>query len=241
MRNANYEDIMRACVAIIALFAIAACSVSRSVSRPGLGTTWGETRSSPVRQVSFERASGVPFAQATFFYDDSEGVEAMAGRGSSGGALADAGLETSVVDERGQPLETVRAADRIYVVGEEGLRYRLRVHNRTWRRVEVVASVDGLDVMDGRSASLEKRGYLLEPHETFTIDGFRRSQSEVAAFRFGSVSGSYAARTGDDRNVGVIGFAFFDERGARHYDDETGRRRDARPFPDSRYAQPPEM
>lgn len=237
---------MRASLALIALSV--ACSISHSAGRerPGLGTAWGETRSSRVHEVSFERSSGLPFAQATFFYDDSEGVEAMAGRSSHGGGIpARAGLEASVVDERGQPLATVRAADRIYVVGEEGLRYRLRVHNRTSRRVEVVASVDGLDVMDGRSASFDKRGYLVEPHETLMIDGFRRSQSEVAAFRFGSVSGSYAARTGDDRNVGVIGFAFFDELGSRDYDeeqgDETGRRRDAKPFSDSRYAQPPGM
>ncbi len=37
---------------------------------------------------------------------------------------------------------------------------------------------------------------------------------EVAAFRFGSVKNSYAGKKGDDRNVGVIGVAVFEERGA---------------------------
>ncbi len=155
------------------------------------------------------------------------------------------GLETLVVDDRSRPFETVWAAGRIYVVGAEGERYRLRIHNRTARRVEVVTSVDGLDVIDGRRASLDKRGYLVEPFGTLTIDGFRRNDSEVAAFRFGAVSDSYAARTGDDRNVGVIGFAFFDERGAVSRDDdrsdEAERRRNARPFSDPRFAQPPSM
>jgi hypothetical protein len=45
-----------------------------------------------------------------------------------------------------------------------------------------------------------------------TIDGWRTSLSEVAAFRFSSVRDSYAGRTGQDRNVGVIGVAFFRER-----------------------------
>jgi hypothetical protein len=246
---------MRARVAVFALFAVTACvrigpafrASAAPEERPGLGTIWGETRSSPLREVPFERASSVPFAQGTLFYDDSDGVEAMAGRDQLSDAAppAYAGLETAVVDDRGQPLETVWAAGRIYVVGEEGRRYRLRVHNRTARRVEVVASVDGLDVMDGRGASLEKRGYLVEPHGTLTIDGFRRNLSEVAAFRFGAVPDSYAARTGEDRNVGVIGFAFFDERWARFQEhersDEAERRRNARPFSDSRFAQPPGM
>ena len=201
----------------------------------------------PLRGVSFERASESPFAQATIFYDDRDGLAAMGVRDDQPVAPASwhAGLETLIVDERGRPLERAWAAKRSYVVGAEGWRYRLRVNNRTAGRVEVVASVDGLDVMDGRRASLEKRGYLVEPFDTLFIDGFRHNLSEVAAFRFSSVSDSYAARTGGDRNVGVIGFAFFDERGARaHGDDrsdEAERRRNAQPFSDSRFAQPPSM
>ena len=156
-----------------------------------------------------------------------------------------AGLEALVVDERGRPLETIRISGRLYVVGQQGDRYRLRVHNHTPGSVEVVASVDGLDVMDGRRTNLEKRGYLVEPFATLVIEGFRRNLSEVAAFRFGAVTDSYAARTGDDRNVGVIGFAFFDERGAGLQQDarsdEAERRREARPFSNSRFARPPSL
>jgi hypothetical protein len=207
----------------------------RLAAKPERATVWGETRLSPLHEVSFERASDVPMAQGMIFYDDH----------TLDGARYDeapsyAGLETQIVDDRGRPFETLWAGGQFHVEGSEGQRYSLLVRNRTGQRVEVVASVDGLDVVDGRRASLAKRGYLVDRYATLTIDGFRRNHREVAAFRFGSVADSYAARTGSDRNVGVICFAFFDERGARvHYDDERERRRDARPFSEGRFAQPP--
>jgi hypothetical protein len=102
-----------------------------------------------------------------------------------------------------------------------------------------VASVDGLDVTDGQPADPARRGYLVDPHGMLTIDGFRTSQDAVAAFRFGRVADSYAAQTGSDRNVGVIGVAIFAERGARWTRSELGRRDSADPFPHRDYAAPP--
>ena len=89
-----------------------------------------------------------------------------------------------------------------------------------------------------RSSALEGKraahGASVEHVVLLSIDGFRRNLSQVASFRFGAVADSYAARTGGDQNVGVIGFAFFDERS-----DETARRLEAQPFSDARFAQPP--
>jgi hypothetical protein len=98
------------------------------------------------------------------------------------------------------------------VLGALGQRYLLRVRNGSGRRVEVVVSVDGRDVIDGRPAAWQKRGYLVEPHSEVTIDGYRLSTESVAAFRFSSVPRSYASRMGDARDVGVIGAAIFPER-----------------------------
>jgi hypothetical protein len=39
--------------------------------------------------------------------------------------------------------------DRWFVVGEEGRRYSIVVRNRSDFRLEIVLSVDGLDVIDG--------------------------------------------------------------------------------------------
>jgi hypothetical protein len=56
------------------------------------------------------------------------------------------------------------------------------------------------------------------------------------------VRGSYAGQKhGDTRNVGVIGFAFFHERGTNPWPwtrEEVERRQDANPFP-GQFATPP--
>jgi hypothetical protein len=144
-----------------------------------------------------------------------------------------------LLDENGAPLPTFMDAGRTLVQGEHGRRYVIEVANRTSSRFEAVVAVDGLDVVDGQPGSFAKRGYLIQPFATVEIDGFRQNLDEVAAFRFGSVRGSYAARKGSDRNVGVIGVAFFAERGARVWNErELVRRESAEPFP-GRFASPP--
>lgn len=117
-----------------------------------------------------------------------------------------------LTDEWGRTLPTFESRGRTFVLGEPGQRYLVRVHNSTGRRAEVVVSVDGRDVVDGQRASWDRRGYVVEPYGDVTIDGYRLSQADVAAFRFSSVSRSYAAAKGDARDVGVIGVAVFPER-----------------------------
>lgn len=97
-------------------------------------------------------------------------------------------------------------------MGTMGQRYRIRVTNPTSQRVEAVVSVDGLDAIDGQTATTSKRGYIVPAFGSVTIDGFRTSMNSVAAFRFSTVSDSFAGRTGQDRNVGVVGVAIFRER-----------------------------
>lgn len=116
-----------------------------------------------------------------------------------------------LVDEWGTPLPTFHAHGRVHVLGQQGRRYALRFRNGSARRVEVVASVDGRDVVDGEPSSLARRGYVVEPYGELVVDGFRVSAGAVAAFRFASVARSYAARMGDARDVGVIGLAVFAE------------------------------
>jgi len=212
--------------------------------RPGLGTTWGENRTSHVRHTTFQRATTTPFASLSVYYNDAEGISAqMASRGNEGvspyyASTPSGNITVALQTPDGGVLHGRRAGDRTYVVGREGDRYNLVVRNRTGGRFEVVESVDGLDVIDGRPATVGKRGYLLAPYGMLIIDGFRRSDSTVAAFRFGRVKDSYAARTTGDRNVGVIGVAFFGEQGTPWTTDEIQRRETADPFPGD-YAQPP--
>jgi len=124
------------------------------------------------------------------------------------------GIELLSGDFRALP--TFHQGSRTYVMGFIGDRYRVRITNPTPRRVEAVVSVDGLDAIDGKTASFEdKRGYVIGAYGEVTIEGFRTSLDQVATFRFSSVKDSYAGRKGQDRNVGVIGVAFFPERERR--------------------------
>jgi hypothetical protein len=217
---------------------------TRRNDRPGLGTVWGEDLTSSVQSTPFERDSESPFATLGIYYNDSEGVEAHADyRGSVDSIYArtpHGGISVSLTDANGNVLPGLVAAGKTLVVGREGDRYNIVVENLTGGRFEVVATVDGLDVIDGRAGDLRKRGYILNPNDRVVIDGFRRSDSTVAAFRFGAVGESYAARTSGDRNVGVIGVAFFAEQGSVWTDDEIRKRDTASPFPGDRtYAAPP--
>lgn len=135
---------------------------------------------------------------------------------SEGGALSGP-YSVELVDEGGSSLPTFQHAGRTYVLGALGQRYLLRVRNRSGQRIEVVASVDGRDVLDGSPSSFSKRGYLVGPYEDVSIDGYRLNQESVAAFRFSSVPRSYASQMGDARDVGVIGVAVFAERAPIYY------------------------
>jgi hypothetical protein len=213
--------------------------------RPGLGTEWGETRDSRVSSAPFERGDDQPLSTSSFFYNDEAGVRAVLGAGywdrrTDGVSAARGAITIRLVDEGGAPLPTFASGGRSYVLGNDGARYSIRIENRTSSRFEAVATVDGLDVIDGQPGSFEKRGYLVSPWSTVEIDGFRRSEAQVAAFRFGRVRDSYAAKRGNDRNVGVIGVAVFHERGASWPGNprEIERRDAADAFP-GRFAPPP--
>ncbi|MDQ3199373.1 MAG: hypothetical protein M3Q46_09360 [Verrucomicrobiota bacterium] len=197
--------------------------------------------------ASFLRAKPAePLVSASIYYNDRAGIEAMA----SASQLrrdwptifgpAASSVSVGVRDQSGRLLPGLSVGDRWFVVGEEGRRYALVVRNQSNFRLEAVLSVDGLDVLDGRPASVRKRGYVIDPHRTLVVDGFRQSTEAVAAFRFSPVRESYAQeKYGNTRNVGVIGVAIFNERGTFPWTDrEVKKRLEANPFP-NRFATPP--
>lgn len=223
-------------------------SYKRREERPGLGTSWGESRRSRVSGVSFERDNpNSPTATQRIFYNDADGIFAQTGvrsvatLGPNVTELGRGFVTVEIVDADGLALPGLSNGRQSYVVGRDGDRYSIRIRNNERHRVEVVATVDGLDVVDGTKGSYQKRGYVVEPYSSVLIEGFRRSTSAVASFRFGAVSESYAARTGSDRQIGVIGIALFDERGCcveEYSKSEIDRRETADPFP-GQFSRPP--
>lgn len=211
--------------------------------RPGLGTTFGEQVYAPVSFAPFTRAGG-PWAEVALHYNDASGIEAHARYlGTRPQPLevyaGDGSLSVALTDDYGRTLAGLTAQGRTMIVGEDGQRYKIVIRNATTARFEIVASVDGLDVIDGKPGDPNRRGYIVDPHDTLVIDGFRTSDANVAAFRFGRVADSYAAQTSGDRNVGVVGLAIFAERGAVWTTGELNMRDTANPFPSRGYAMPP--
>jgi hypothetical protein len=205
--------------------------------RPGLATGWGNERKSELINRSFVRASAKPAGTDAIFYNDSQGIKAMSSRVSrvapmqtAAGGLVEWGIKGGAFltshKEWGH--------GRRMVAGEKDKTYSIVVKNRCKSALEIVASVDGLDVQDGKSASFSKRGYVVEPGDTLEIEGFRTSYSRVAAFKFSGVSNSYAnMRHGDTRNVGVIGIAVFTQKDVNPWmwmPNEVENRLTARPF-----------
>ncbi len=221
--------------------------------RPGLATSWGEQRHSKVSSAKFRRGDKTtPFAVGKVFYNDPKGIAAMsdsnpgARRNQRRFAVGSGHVDIGLRDGGGHFLTGFRMGGENYLAGVAGRRYTIVVNNHSPGRIEAVVSVDGLDVIDGKSASIGKRGYLIDPFGNLEIEGFRTSTDQVAAFRFGSVANSYANKKhGDARNVGVIGVALFHESGdnphlwgtARTHED-VRQRHGADPFP-TKFASPP--
>jgi hypothetical protein len=111
----------------------------------------------------------------------------------------------------GRSLPVYIHENQMYVAGEPGHQYEIRLRNRSNERLLAVTSVDGVNVLNGETADSGQSGYVLAPWDSVDIEGWRKSMDQVATFYFTRRSNSYAARTGRPENVGVIGVAVFRE------------------------------
>ncbi len=148
-------------------------------------------------------------------------------------ALAGQPVDVEIYDrETGRVLPIYWHEGERHVAGEPGHEYEVRLRNRGHGRVLAVTSVDGVNVITGRTASPDQGGYVIDPYGRVEIDGWRKNMDEVAAFYFTSLPDSYAARTGRPDNVGVIGVALFCERVyAPMLERESAASADAAPAP----------
>ena len=125
------------------------------------------------------------------------------------GRLAD----VRIVDrDSGKNIPVYAYGGQYWVAGTPGARYAIAVHSRSGTRVLAVTSVDGVNVLSGETAAWDQTGYVFSPGSRYQITGWRKSDSEVAAFAFSTAAQSYAGRTGRPQNVGVIGVALFREK-----------------------------
>jgi hypothetical protein len=132
------------------------------------------------------------------------GIEARAA-----GRFAD----VQIIDrDSGSTLPVYRSHGEYWVAGKPGARYSIMIQNRRGERILAVTAVDGVNVISGETAAWSQSGYVFSPGESYEITGWRKSNTEIAAFNFTAAANSYAERTGRPANVGVIGVALFLER-----------------------------
>jgi len=126
-------------------------------------------------------------------------------------AAAVGNIADIVIYDRGQnlALPVYVHEGRHYVVGRPGNEYEIRMRNRQHGDILAVVSVDGVDVITGDTADWRQSGYVLGPHQSFGVKGWRKSLERTAAFYFTALPDSYAARTGRPDHVGVIGVAVY--------------------------------
>ena len=127
-------------------------------------------------------------------------------------SLAAGKVELSVQSDNGDLFPIFRDGSNYFLQGKDGQSYRLVYKNNSNKTLEIIASVDGLDVISGQSASRYSDGYVLYPHDSLVIEGFRKSNDAVASFVFSNPEDSYAANSdkGSINNTGVIGTAIFE-------------------------------
>src|SRR5579883_1874834 len=134
-----------------------------------------------------------------------------AGPGHALGRLADIEL---IDRDTGAVLSPTYYRGEYWVAGTPGARYAIRIHNRQGERLLAVASVDGVNVISGATAGTDQDGYVFGSYESYDIDGWRKSDTQVADFIFTDPQSAYATRTGRPANLGVIGIALFREQPA---------------------------
>lgn len=173
-----------------------------------LGTQWGENINSRITGVDLKRLSNVPNDVVQIHY------AASIPRGSSTNEamIANNGIGISILNDSNSKWSLIKTEGQYYFKGKKDQRYKIAYRNYTNKTFEIVATVDGLDVINGSAGSFNNNGYVLKPRDTLVIEGFRKSSSDVAAFRFSAISDAYAANTaaGSINNTGIIGTAIFE-------------------------------
>ncbi|MBQ0215164.1 hypothetical protein OSB94_04520 [Proteus vulgaris] len=175
-----------------------------------LSTKWGENLLSVTQSIEAHRLSQTPSQTTSIYYQS--GVPASSY--SKITRIKESPVQISILTESRNIIPLYYSQNNQYLLyGKENERYIIFLHNTSSRKIyEAIITVDGLDVISGTVGSYENRGYLLRSGETLFIEGFRKNDQQVAAFRFSLPDEGYVNYNvqGDKRNIGVIGVALFE-------------------------------
>ena len=126
-------------------------------------------------------------------------------------------LNLSLIDVQARrALPSILEVDRTCVALPYHTTYAVRIGGLTrvgpGRRLEIVTSVDGRNVVDNTDARPDGQGYVVDA-DVFTCTGFRISHSQVREFLFvPEGDGSVAERNNTAGAHGLIAFVIYSER-----------------------------
>lgn len=125
------------------------------------------------------------------------------------------GIELTVL-VKDRPIQEYNHEGNTFVEGRSGSKFELCLRNLNSTKVEVVVSVDGRSITDGKQAGTQSTGYLLDPFQKIVIPGWKLSGSQAAEFVFSGKNESYSTvmSGGDSTNNGVIGVMVYGEKPA---------------------------
>ena len=92
-----------------------------------------------------------------------------------------------------KPVKEYLHNSKYFIEGRKDTSFKIKIKNNGFRRIIAVPTVDGLSVMDGKPASVNSSGYVIDGRSSMTVDGWRVSNDEVSTFVFCSKNKSYSA------------------------------------------------
>jgi len=146
----------------------------------GIGTQWGDGVESHVREVKLARINNTPIDVAVIHYSKKAFVHGKKVQE----LMLNGDVGMSIIDDNNNKWSLFKQDDEINMSGEAGKNYQLYYVNYSRNTYEIVATVDGLDVINGKAGSLNNNGYILRPYSTLSIKGFRKNDVKLPHLHF---------------------------------------------------------
>jgi len=115
---------------------------------------------------------------------------------------------------RGRGITEYTHEGMVFVEGRHRSEFEIYLKNNSSRQRLFIPSVDGLSVVNGKPASSNSPGFVIDGYDSIIIPGWMTDSNHAAKFYF-SLSNkepSYSEKMGySDKNNGVIGVRIFDK------------------------------
>lgn len=112
----------------------------------------------------------------------------------------------------GQSVREYCKNNKIYIEGKNSSNYSIKIKNNGFKKILAIPTVDGLSILNGKEASHNSPGYIIEGYNSITIDGWRTSNDNIAKFYFTNPEDSYRRKIDKKNNLGIIGVVIFREK-----------------------------